>query len=981
MNHFTAAQVYLPLAHAFEAAAYPKLDPMRVDEGPVETVLCSRFSVNDSTGAGGQRSAVLDSWRSPDAQAITAIPAEAWDPRNLELARQHGIVWVALADIHPSLTKQERVVAIVRRGATVLISMTLSATQQHIARDDGSGANAATWCVLSALNHFKTMQTLVFAEDMTRAARGEIGWVTLKEACLQRHVKLALGEKVYDLSNPGELLSLSVLSLFAVNDDFSRRAHLTGKRVEKASEGGAIVPDSGMPKGWRHARDEFGRVIKDPVRGIRPEADPKYIEVFPALFRPFLEGMSWQDLAGVLADLETRGLIRRKDHSDPGKTYQELRTPGQRHSAIGPFFARAKSRPPKPPSAESIQRYESGADPAEVFDWDVRHYLSRIELLRTGRYLRAINNDIKGILAKGVDGHVPVPRYDGDHLGAFRIDSEPWPWPVVDGKEVPRFGMNDTFLRRVGAEMLRRLTEESPAGGRPADDGLRRAIHSFSDWNVEDSATAQSGPSRWVMGAKARRNQSGRQTVRLMRKPADSPSGWVRSDGIATFALDELCDSAARELDRRVRQVIDPEHIATVTVVNARGRRLLDREAQRASINREIAALESELLGCTRLMAKAAGRDDEGEIQRLREVIADATNERDALRVRLDAIDAAAPDPQSERGEIGQFNQLAYVVAALERAAANYGRIPTAMAQQVDRALDDWRFELRYDGIAWRCTARLLTVAGRRASFELGGRVRNLSTSWEDNRAHVLGSVFGDGQPVDQVAAFIGTQRHALFARYLMPALIEHGITAMGAKCALVDHPLPLVRKAVWRLVNGQSTDDVLASPQYLELLRSTYLNPDLRWGQSAVPDDVRMVRRLIRLCEVEADHEAGVLVADLMEATGLASRDIRNFVVPRTRKAGFRRPRYLEYADAAKSRMRPVRCPHEDCDGYATHAVLLPEVAASGYAVICADCRRAPNLDGDWPSITFPRAYLGRFSANPEGGRISERQQSIEEE
>jgi len=95
----------------------------------------------------------------------------------------------------------------------------------------------------------------------------------------------------------------------------------------------------------------------------------------------------------------------------------------------------------------------------------------------------------------------------------------------------------------------------------------------------------------------------------------------------------------------------------------------------------------------------------------------------------------------------------------------------------------------------------------------------------------------------------------------------------------------------------------------------------------------------------------------------------IRQLLVPRHRATGFKRPRYLEYADDAKTRVRPITCPH---DGQAcTHVVLLPEVAASGYGVLCPHCLRTPNTTGSWPRTKFPADYLGQWTVAPDKGSI----------
>jgi hypothetical protein len=41
----------------------------------------------------------------------------------------------------------------------------------------------------------------------------------------------------------------------------------------------------------------------------------------------------------------------------------------------------------------------------------------------------------------------------------------------------------------------------------------------------------------------------------------------------------------------------------------------------------------------------------------------------------------------------------------------------------------------------------------------------------------------------------------------------------------------------------------------------------------------------------------------------------------------------------------------------------MLPEVARSGFGVLCPSCRRAPRKGDTWAWVAFPRTYLGHWS------------------
>ena len=93
----------------------------------------------------------------------------------------------------------------------------------------------------------------------------------------------------------------------------------------------------------------------------------------------------------------------------------------------------------------------------------------------------------------------------------------------------------------------------------------------------------------------------------------------------------------------------------------------------------------------------------------------------------------------------------------------------------------------------------------------------------------------------------------------------------------------------------------------------------------------------------------------------------MHNWVAPKGRSGGFQRPRFFEYvAGHGNSRVRLIACPPGRCQGRASHICVLPEVAVSGFGVLCVQCRRAPQLDGPWVTLAFtPAAYLGCYSAS----------------
>ena len=244
------------------------------------------------------------------------------------------------------------------------------------------------------------------------------------------------------LSDKADRTALDLLSAMSSGDDLERRAHLTGKRVEKMSRGGAAVPEEGMPRGWVHQRDEYGRRRRVAGKGLAPQGDPKMAPVLQTLYSRFATGATYQELAPLLTEYENQGLLIRRDPANPGNNYQNLTTAVRAHDAIKPFFCIKGTEPAHAPTEDVIAAYEAGEDPAVIFDWETRLYISRLELVRTGVYVRRLANDLPGIRDRGVDGHRPVMKDETDQMGAFYVSSERWPWPVDDdGTELSRSGL------------------------------------------------------------------------------------------------------------------------------------------------------------------------------------------------------------------------------------------------------------------------------------------------------------------------------------------------------------------------------------------------------------------------------------------------------------------------------------------------------------------------------------------------------------
>jgi hypothetical protein len=280
-------------------------------------------------------------------------------------------------------------------------------------------------------------------------------------------------------------------------------------------------------------------------------------------------------------------------------------------------------------------------------------------------------------------------------------------------------------------------------------------------------------------------------------------------------------------------------------------------------------------------------------------------------------------------------------------------------------------------------TLQVPVLTGGHVEVRLDGRVRDVRPRGDradDRRAGKSGgraataeAVFAKGRPVDDLV-IEGLSRKTLLMKHVMPWLTEHGVTARGAKCALVDHPVPAVRQVIYAELTGTALPQLAAySAGWRAHVAATYLDAGLQWGNAACPDDTTLPLQLIAtLSEPQAYMRGvGLEIAAIARHCEISPDDVRELVVPTKRAGlGFDRPQYLAYADHRKTRVRIIACPHGCRRGRCDVVALLPEVAASGYGVLCSTCWRAPNTtDPKWAAIVFPPAYATPFTrAVPKG-------------
>ena len=976
------------------------------DKCPI-TLDTTRFSLESLAGAAAQREGHCNVYRDdPDIARVSQIPAEAWDPKNVDLARRHGITWVTMSDIHHDAVGDKPFAAVVHVGDVVFLSISLSSTILHIKRADGDDLNGATQLIISVLNHFPSLRQIRFTEDTTRANRDSVGWSMTVKRCEVRNINMVFGGQSYDPSDPGDALTLAALSMVGTRDDPVRRRRLTGKRLMKYKTGGAALAEAQMPLGWLHKRDQFGRQVRDDQRGLVPKGDSVQIPVVQALYEGHAAGESYQQLAQRLVAFESEGLLARRDHRNPGNSYASAVDDGlAMYDAAKSIFEKSTDRPATMPDEDAINRYLAGAEPSDVFDSDTLFYLGKVELVRTGRYYRRLKNDIRGRNIV-LDGIPATYQNDLDEYGRFDVLSAPWAWPLDDrGDEVPSFGLSDDTCRQVGARLLRELRgPRGAAGGRAHHKHERRAIQAIENWFAEPNtpdAVYDDEPTEW--GVEARQNTSSASNFILLHRRASATTGarcgWSnlgpgekKPDHIAaTGSLRDLCASVATQLDLEVRTLLTGDEVARVNSVPETTQTVDPTAAldSKAALKRlEAEDLEAKARSQRDLAALAHQDGDLEEVAAYRAQAKRNATEAATLRQAVAQLEKKVDDARSrahtvERDDLADLSVAAYLVAGLERASGNNGLGPDRLGSMVDAMVGEWRFRpLDDEELAWSCHVKLPLVSGGEAVLPLSGVIRDVRTRPGKQLANtraIARYVFEEGRQLDAVADLLDVTRKTLLVKRVMPWLVEHGVTARGAKCALVDHPYAAVRREIYAAA-AQADSSTFLSP-FQSRLRKTYFDPDLRWGDGAVPDDIGWIDLALGLLTAGADTKRhGLPVLDLALQLGKTEPDIRELVKPQHRSGGFTRPRYLEYTDATKTHVKAIGCPHGKCKNrrYADHVALLPEVAASGYGVICRNCRRAPALHDTWPLTQFPSEYLERWTGRGAGGSLRSEAQTV---
>ncbi|BAL91935.1 hypothetical protein AMIS_67150 [Actinoplanes missouriensis 431] len=992
---YTAQKVYRPLALRLEIA------------NECTCVHWDRYSVNDGSGIESQVARHCAHYPDdPDVAAYRALPAEAFE--SVAAGAEYGIQWLSLADLHHTLTDRRPVIAFVVIGKTVFFRVELSAVERQIQRPDGENENAYTSLVLAVTNQLRNLQVSRWADDITRAARENVNWSIIMRRHHERGIRMSLGGTAFTLAEKADRTALKLLGAVGSEDDPERRRKLLGSRLMAMQVGGAALAEDQMPYGWELEKDKRGRERRVKTKGLIPVAVAANAPALAAAYAMHAEGKTYESICTALAEFEKDGVMSRRSGQrydldfaaavgDTFRAYDAALTVFQAHWPSG--IPR-----PTPPDEATIVAYESGEDPAELFTYEQRLVIARPELLRTGMLLRAVVNDIRG---RGLELAGLTPHYadDYDEKGVFYLEAR-WPWPIDagTGQEMPRFGIPDEILRLSAGRLLRSIgRRRKPTGGLAHVRTERRVLQGFGTWELADGREAT---------LIARMNNNGRANMVLLgrNKPADGTSpGWTRELAqpkkciLATLNLNALCGDLAHRIGEAVTAQIDPARLAPASAV-LRAESTDRTEHVRAGLlaraeAADQAAEKSERAarGARTSAALAAEDGDEEEAAEYRK---DASSHAvDARRARQEAETlrqrAADLDQQTERAQTANVNlsTTAYLVAGLQRAASNNGTGPAALGELADAHLHSWNVQASRDTEGYWANYEVKldvpVLPGGVVQIDIRGRVRDVRTRRPMTglrgavaQGATAETVFAKGLPLNAVVT-ADLNRKTLLNRHIMPWLSSHQVSTRGARCALVDHPLPEVRQVVYADVTGTDMPQLAAYPTaWREHILATYRDPGLQWGNAASPDDTTLVRQLIAtlgLPGVRSDGR-GLEIKSIARYAGVAADVVRELVLPTSRYGlGFERPRYLAYVGERSDRVQLISCTHGCEQGLCDLVALYPEVSASGYGVICSTCWRLPNTaDPKWQTIVFPAIYGRSFNRTSPKGSLRDAVQTV---
>ena len=510
------------------------------------------------------------------------------------------------------------------------------------------------------------------------------------------------------------------------------------------------------------------------------------------------------------------------------------------------------------------------------------------------------------------------------------------------------------------------------------------------------------GPHEWVVGENRYAIVTNRlATYELHTRDHLITGGWKGHPG-RTLAVwrsedhhrslgESTADLAGRLGDKAAALVLTRAPDLAVPVQTKRMRLLAEANSMRvqaSSIKAQVDAipelariLTAEGMTAQALEQYAAAADLHKELERLRQA-----------GTAAEAAAAAATDSEPNRQARAEFATIKAVAAGL---LAYSDKAPYRLKDACSVLYHDHRAELINDGLSIRWTVTVhVTLEDRSVgTHQLSGVVPNRRRSQSGanpetyDRVARLWFTSPTAVSFEDLATHLGWQADEVRRKVAVwlgyRAIPKHlkmpvRIVSRGLRSALLDCPLAEVRHAMWAaLVPAErQVADYLPAP-YRDHVAATYLDPTAVWVLNWAADTHIFRRRLMDLCLQQPQRAVGVRIDAAAAALAIGETDIATFsrdykINPRRNgspayPATFERVipfgRYDGSMPPEKKRVRPLRCPHPDCEGrkgartggWCTTILRVPELAQ--WAVLCPDCRRVPDLTK--ADLRFPLGYF----------------------
>ncbi len=641
-------------------------------------------------------------------------------------------------------------------------------------------------------------------------------------------------------------------------------------------------------------------------------------------------------------------------------------------------------------SAEDLTSYQIAEKMATKHGWGSRTLRRRLRnekaTVLDSRYPAEAIENLWGFLPTLLTG-----RYVLDQ--SMPLDEELIRWELRQRGEVQTITGNPHLVLDVD------FHNEMLPGGQWCDPALIQAaidkrLGEKPASNVTGGA-ASSKPRKPLMGAGEWQDAAWQWTIagnkrdqyHLLRRPLDQATrpdgrrlGWApfekHNDAIAAAmdpatlhqalgeAIIEALETSGVEWRRTtIRRKVEAGAVITLEQLDAVKQRLADAEQQ------------ARIAGYTYARAVELAVKDDNVANRagVELALSDRNTANQELVEARDALVAIQGDYDTQGPITGEVEvEVGNLAVALAELIETETRGPADLAKMMRQLLVGFIARVSEDllTVTVETSLRVETSEGIVVLGPVEVTVPNIQRAMKTHRGDVLWeTAMRDGLTVEQAAERIGYTDIAFVRRRLHERLNETGlVTATGLRAALIDCPIPEVRKVLWAELQAREDGKPFRAPEGIDPawaahVRSVYLE-DRDWMRAWASDTHYWSRLAIE--QVRAAGDKGMLWDTLLEqlTPGEKRTQNRELIVELVNgKGSVGRGKQMARAWSPALRRSDDWHRHaerrvwvHDCPFCETptldHVLRVPEVPGG---LLCSSCRRTPSL----PSVVFPEAYL----------------------